>query len=143
MIGTFVANVGANVDPDEPMDADPDQPPRLEVSQVDFEAEVLRSGQPALVEFWAPWSRPCRILEAALDEVAASCAGRVKVVRVNADDDPELSMWYGIESVPTLLYFVLGSVRGRLVGTASKEAILAKLVEVTRGGETASPPTRA
>jgi thioredoxin-like negative regulator of GroEL len=66
-------------------------------------------------------------LNAALEEVAASCAGRVKVVKVNADDNPDLSIWYEVQSIPTVLYFLDGALHDRVVGTASKEAILGKL----------------
>jgi thioredoxin 1 len=101
--------------------------PTVEVGEANFEAEVLKSKQPVLVAFWAPWSRPCHILDTALEEVAAACTGSVKVLKVNADDHPDLSIWYEIQSIPTLLYFVDGCIRARVVGTASKEAILAKL----------------
>ena len=117
------------------MNGNPDPSPKAEVGQADFESEVLQGKLPTLVAFWAPWSRPCQILEATLDEVAATCVGSVKVVKVNADDNPELSMWYGIQSIPTLLYFVGGNLRARLVGTASKEAITSKLQAVCRGGD--------
>lgn len=108
----------------------------VEVGECDFDSQVLRSKQPVLIAFWAPWSRPCHVLEAALEEVAAACAARVKVARVNADDAPELSLVYEVQSVPTLLYFVDGTLQFRLVGTASKAAILAKL-------ERAGPGARA
>jgi thioredoxin 1 len=98
-----------------------------EIGEWNFTLEVLKSKQPVLVAFLAPWSRPCQILGPVLDDVAIVCAGRVKVVRVNADDYPELSLWYDIQSIPALLCFVEGSVQTRVVGTASKEAILAKL----------------
>src|SRR5208282_2194165 len=93
----------------------------------DFKAEVLESTQPVLVEFWAPWSRPCQVLDSVLRELAGDSAGKVKVVKVNADDSLDLSLWYEIQSVPTLLYFVKGKPCVRIVGTATKEAILAKL----------------
>lgn len=99
----------------------------VEVGESDFESEVLRSKQPVLAAFLAPWSRPCRTAKSVLDEVAAACAGTVKIVKVNADDNPNLGFWYEIQSIPTLLYFVGGNVRGRIVGTASKEAILSQL----------------
>ncbi len=99
----------------------------VEVREANFETEVLQSKQPVLVEFWAPWSRPCQVLESVLNEIATTCGGKVKVVKVNADDNPDLSLWYEIQSIPTLLYFVGGSIRAKVVGTASKEAILAKL----------------
>ena len=97
------------------------------VGQTDFASEVLQSDKPVLAVFIAPWSRPCQVLEATLNEVVPACDGRVEVVRINADDQPDLSLWYDIQSVPTLLFFVAGRVQTKLVGTASKEAILAKL----------------
>jgi thioredoxin 1 len=99
----------------------------LEINEPEFEREVLKSGQPVLVNFWAAWSLPCGMLGPVLEEVAAACVGSAKVVRVNADDNPDLGMWYEIRSIPSLLYFINGEVRARIVGTASKEAILAKL----------------
>jgi thioredoxin 1 len=101
--------------------------PTVEVSERSFQTEVLQSKQPVLVEFWAPWSRPCQVLESVLNELVTTCGGKVKIVRVNADDNPDLSLWYEVQSIPTLLYFVDGSVRAKVVGTASKEAILAKI----------------
>jgi thioredoxin 1 len=99
----------------------------FEVSQQSFEEEVLKSAQPVLVEFFAPWSRPCQVLDSVLSEIAVDLAGKAKVVRINADDSLGLSLWYDIQSVPTLLCFIGGQPRLRIVGTASKEAILAKL----------------
>ena len=93
----------------------------------EFKAEVLESKLPVLVEFWAAWSKPCQVLDPVVQDVAAQYAGKIKHVKVNADDSLDLSLWYDIQSVPTLLYFVQGTPRLRLVGTASKEAILAKL----------------
>jgi len=97
------------------------------ITAVDFMTEVLESKQPVLVEFWAPWSRPCQVLDSVLQELAKACAGKVKIVKVNADDSLDLSLWYDIQSVPTLLYFVEGQPRLRIVGTATKHAIMAKL----------------
>jgi thioredoxin 1 len=109
------------------MNASNHKSPTADVGEVNFESEILKSKQPVLVVFWAPWSRPCQVLDVALEEVATACAGIVKVVKVNADDNPDLSLVYDVQSIPTLLYFVEGSLRARLVGTASKEAILSKL----------------
>jgi thioredoxin 1 len=99
----------------------------IEIKEGDFQEQVLKAQLPVLVEFWAPWSRPCQILGAVLNEIAAAGEGKMKVVKVNADDSLNLSLWYDIQSVPTLIYFVGGKPRIRIVGTASKEAILAKL----------------
>jgi len=109
------------------MSTNQSKPPTVEIKEGDFQAEVLESKQPVLVEFWAPWSRPCQILGSVLNEIATAYGGKVRIVRVNSDDNPDLSLWYEVQSIPTLLYFVNGSVRAKVVGTASKEAILAKL----------------
>ena len=97
------------------------------IGAADFEPEVLQSKQPVLVAFFAPWSRPCQVLDAALRETTAACGDRAKIVKVNADDNPELSLYYDVQSLPTLLYFVEGVPCLRIVGTATKEAILARL----------------
>ena len=98
-----------------------------EINEVEFEAEVLRCKSPVLVGFLAGWSQPCRLVEAVLDEVAEICHGKAKVLKVNVDDNPDLGTWYGIQSVPTLNYFINGTVRAKIVGMASPRAILAKL----------------
>jgi thioredoxin 1 len=98
-----------------------------EVNEGNFETEVLRSETPALVAFGAGWSKPCQVLKSVLEELATRCAGTVRVLRVNVDDNPDLGLWYGIESIPTLLCFVEGKVRLRIVGTVSPDAVLVRL----------------
>lgn len=115
------------------MNPNQDNAATIQVDQAGFESEVLKSKQPVLVAFWAPWSRPCHVLASVLDEIAVACATTAKVVKVNADDCPDLSMWYEIQSIPTLLVFVDGALRARVIGTASKEAILSKLESVLHG----------
>ena len=97
------------------------------ITEAAFEAEVLKSEQPVLVVFETPWSRPCQVLDPILEDLARDWAGKVKVVSVNADDSLDLSLCYDIQSIPTLLYFVEGKLRVQIVGTATKDAILAKL----------------
>jgi thioredoxin 1 len=97
------------------------------IAALNFKAEVLESKLPVLVEFWTYWSRPCRVSDSVLQEVARDLAGKIKVLKVNADNSLELSLCYEIQSIPTLIYFVGGKPSFRIVGTASKEAILAKL----------------
>jgi len=109
--------------------------PIIEIGEANFESEVLRWKQPVLVAFSAAWSRPCQILDSVLEEVATACAGRVKVVKLNADNHPDLSFVWKIQSIPTLLYFIDGNLRAKIVGTASREAILSKLESVTQGGD--------
>lgn len=103
----------------------------IEVDTSNFDLEVLQSKKPVLVAFSALWSRPCTILASVLDEIVSECSGELKVVRVNADTNPDLGLWYGVQFIPTLLYFIGGNVRARIVGTATKEAIFSKL-ESTR-----------
>ena len=113
------------------MNAMPDEGPVVEVGKANFQSEVLRSQRPVLVVFWAPWSPACREAEPALNEVKRELAGGIRLLRINADENPHLSLWYGIQSLPTLLYFVGGAVHARIVGTAGKEAILAELQSST------------
>jgi thioredoxin len=107
----------------------------IEVGTTNFESEVLDSEEPVLVVFWAPWSRACRVLRQVLNQIMKASSGRVKFVKINTDDNPDLSLWYGIHSIPVLLYFVNGFPRARITGTASKEAILARIESVTRNNE--------
>jgi len=104
------------------------------LGEADFESEVLHSKSAVLVAFWAPWSRPCHIIDPVLLDVARSCAGKVGVVKVNADDNPDLSVSFGVQHIPTLLYFEGGSLRGRWVGTVSKNAILNILFRSSEAG---------
>jgi len=110
--------------------------PILEINEPDFEREVLKYTLTVLVSFWAPWSQPCGRIGPVLDEVAARCNGTARVVKVNVDDNPDLGLRFVIQSIPTLLYFFHGKVSAKIIGTASKEAILAKLPFTTS-------PTRA
>jgi thioredoxin 1 len=111
----------------------------LEVGRTNFESEVLGSKQPVLVLFWAPWSRPCCVLQSVLNQLVSESDESVKFVKINSDENPDLSLWYGIHSIPALLYFVDGVVRARITGTASKEAILAKLQSVTGIDDSSTP----
>ena len=98
-----------------------------EITSEDFVPEVLAWKKPVLVEFWTPWSRPCQVLDSVLQKLATDCAGKVKVLKVNADACLDLSLVYDIQSVPTLLCFVEGNPNWRVVGTATSAAIKAKL----------------
>jgi len=104
--------------------------PTREMKGMEFGSHVLNSKRPVLVAFTAPWSLPCKVFEVTLKEVAAACEPDVKVVQINADDYPELSLWYDIQSIPTLLYLLSGRVRARVIGTATKDAILSKLKSI-------------
>ena len=113
-----------------------------EINEPDFETEVLRCAQPVLVGFLTGWSNPCRLVEPVLDEVAAACNGSARIFKVNVDDNPDLGTIYSIQSVPTLIYFLKGSVRAKIVGMVSPKAILAKLNSLTPGNGPTNEPSR-
>lgn len=99
----------------------------IEVNNANFETEVLKSTQPVAVDFWAEWCGPCKMLSPVLDEIAGEQAGRVKIAKVNIDENPELAARFGISSIPTVLYFVGGEVRDHTIGLVSKKAIVSRL----------------
>jgi thioredoxin len=101
--------------------------PTIEITEANFEAEVLKSTQPVVVDFWAEWCGPCKMLAPALDEIAVEQNGRVKVAKVNVDTNPELAARFRVQSIPTLLYFAKGEVRNQTIGAISKKAILSNL----------------
>ena len=117
--------------------------PTMQLDEAGFGAAVLQSKEPVLVAFMAPWSHACQVLNPIIQELASALEGRAKVVEVNADDSLDLSLWYDIRSIPTLLYFTEGVPRLRIVGTATKEAILARLEHVGVADETAALATAA
>jgi thioredoxin 1 len=95
----------------------------LNINKSNFEAEVLQSEQKVLLDFWAPWCAPCRMLAPIVDEIAAERPD-LKVVKVNVDEEVELAAEYGIMSIPTLVVFEKGEVVNKITGARPKEAIL-------------------
>jgi thioredoxin 1 len=100
----------------------------LEFSEQNFEEEVLKSDKPVLVDFWATWCAPCRMMEPVVNAIAEAYAGRAKVGKLNVDENLSLTGQYKIRGVPTLLLFKGGQIRDQIAGTASKDAI-SKLLE--------------
>jgi len=99
----------------------------IELTNENFDAEVLQSELPVLVDFWATWCGPCMMLGPIVAEVAAEYAGRVKVGKVNVDNAPELAARYGITSIPALLLFNKGEVARTSVGFVKKADVVAML----------------
>lgn len=95
----------------------------IEITTENFENEVLNSDKPVLIDFWAAWCGPCRMLSPVVDEIAEE-NDNVKVGKVNVDEQLELAAQFGIQSIPTLLFFKDGKQIDRSVGVASKSAIL-------------------
>jgi thioredoxin 1 len=91
------------------------------VSDADFEAKVLQSAEPVVVDFWAEWCGPCRMIAPALEELAdGSLAGKVKIVKLNVDENPKTAAKYNVMSIPTLMVFKNGEMASRQVGAAPK-----------------------
>jgi len=99
----------------------------VEITEANFESEVIQSEQPVLVDFWAPWCGPCKMLAPVLDEIATEQSGRAKVAKVNIDENQSLAVRFGIQAIPTLLYFDQGEVRNQTRGVTSKKVILSNL----------------
>ena len=95
----------------------------IAVNSENFEQEVLKNEKTVLVDFWASWCGPCKMLSPLVDEVAGERSGRLKTVKVNVDEEPELSMMYDVFSIPTLILFQNGTVVRKTVGYMPKEEL--------------------
>lgn len=95
----------------------------IKLSKSNFEQEVLTSSTPVLVDFWAPWCGPCQMIGPIVSEIAQDYEGRVKVGKVNVDDEGDLAVEFGVVSIPTLIVFNNGEVVAKSVGYCSKEDI--------------------
>ena len=95
----------------------------LTLTKENFDEEVLSSDIPVLVDFWASWCGPCRMLAPTVEEIAEEYEGRIKVGKVNVDDEMQLAQTYGISSIPTLILFENGEVKDQVVGFVPKKSI--------------------
>ena len=100
-----------------------------EVTDQEFETDVLKSEKPVLVDFWADWCVPCHMVSPVVEEIGIDKAQNMKVAKLNVDDNPDTAQRYGVMSIPTLILFVGGEERARVVGAKPKEAILREIEE--------------
>lgn len=101
-----------------------------EISDKDFDAEVLKSAVPVLVDFWAPWCGPCKRIAPLLEELATEFNGKVKIVKVNVDQNKEAAMKYNVRGIPNLILFKSGQLQEQMVGALAKQELVNALQKV-------------
>ncbi len=111
----------------------------LEVTDTNFENEVLQADKPVLVDFWAPWCGPCKAIAPIVDNLAESYGDRVTFAKCNVDDNPATPGKYGIRSIPTLMIFKNGQVAEQIVGMTGKPQLEKTLETVLSGGDSSQP----
>ena len=99
----------------------------VELSETNFEQEVLKASTPVLVDFWAVWCGPCKMIAPIVDELAIEYEGKLKIGKVDVDNHQQIAMQYGIRSIPTLLVFKGGKVVEQIIGAAPKKSLIEKL----------------
>ncbi|MFH1791286.1 MAG: thioredoxin [Candidatus Omnitrophota bacterium] len=101
----------------------------MEINSANFEEKVLRSGRPVVIDLWAEWCMPCKMIAPAIDEIAAAYKDKVDVGKINVDESPELATDLSVMNIPTVIFFKDGNEAGRIVGVNTKEYIEKKMQE--------------
>jgi len=99
----------------------------ITLNESNFDRELAQDDKPMIVDFWAEWCGPCKMIAPMLDEIAREKAGAVKVAKVNVDDNQSLSFKYNIRAIPALLFFKNGQLRDQIIGVTSKKDLLGRL----------------
>ena len=107
----------------------------VQVTEANFEEEVLKSSEPVLIDFWAPWCGPCRMIGPVLDELAPQYEGRVKIAKVNVDEEPGLAQAFKVRGIPALFGFRDGEVVDEMVGWAGKKKLVDAVEKLANLGE--------
>ena len=94
------------------------------VTDASFDEDVLKSGEPVVVDFWAEWCGPCRMIAPALEEIAGEMKGKIKIVKLNVDENPKVASQFGIRSIPTLMMFKDGKLAAQKTGAAPKSELV-------------------
>jgi len=95
----------------------------VKIDKSNFQSDVIQSAEPVVVDFWAEWCGPCKMIAPALEEISTELGGKVKIAKVNIDENPEIAAQFGVRSIPTLMLFKGGQVADMKVGAAPKTAL--------------------
>ena len=104
----------------------------VELTDNNFQMEVVEAGLPVLVDFWAPWCGPCRVMHPIISELAEEYGGRVTMGKINVDEEPNLAAQYGVQAIPTLILFRNGEEIERVIGATRKQVLIVKLGALLR-----------
>jgi len=102
----------------------------IEVNDSTFEQEIVKSEIPSIVDFWADWCTPCKIMGPVIDEIAKEFDGRIKIAKINIDENTEMATNLTVMNIPTLIFFKNGQETGRVTGVVSKDALITKIQEL-------------